>query len=338
LLLKLQASSKQKDTGRATVNMVPPTVSNANGKAEHSNKRQRLPSPSPTVASTVADTIDAEEHRQSLTMATPAVSDASYSAEHRNKRQRLSPPYSDSASNVNQSGEASLNTRPSSTPPEIMSLRLIIPQPQPAKGDQRALANREAAAKRWVPKLQRPFPKRKEISEAYNLKLMRHYPGPVTSPIIHTNTSTMTASATSMEPNFIKPHINVSPRVTNLLKRFPKVYTSDFDVHASTPSYASIASTAPTEIVYTGKDNMLLRENKRITSHKFGQRLAWHCFSATERDRIDRGREAMMVSGLAQDDLAKEKKGLHNGLPEWRKERTGKFALEDKIQRWRMNI
>jgi hypothetical protein len=296
--------------------MVPPTVSNANGKAEHSNKRQILPSPSPTAASTVADTIDAEEHQQSLTMVTPAVSDASYNTEHRSKRQRPSPPYPDAASNIYQSGEASLITPPSSTPPETMSLRLIIPQLQPTKGDQRALANREAAAKRWIPKLQRPFPKRKEISEAYNLKLMRHYPSPVTSQIINQTTSTVTASTTSLEPNFIKPHIDVSPRVINLLKGFPKVYTPDSDVHASTRSYASIASTASTEIIYTGKDNMLLQENKSITSHNFGQRLAWHCFSATERDRIDRGREAMMVSGLAQDDLAKERKGVHNGLPE----------------------
>jgi hypothetical protein len=262
----------------------------------------------------VSGDIDAEKHGQSFTMATPTISDANDNAEHANKRQRLSPLDADSANDINKSDKSSLITPPSSVSPETMSLKLTIPQSQLTKGDQRTLANREAAAKRWIPKLQRPFPKRKEITEAYNLKLLRHYPGP--------------ASATYVEPNFTKPHIDVSPRVEELLRRFPIVDTSGSNDNATIPSYASIANTTSSQIIFTGKDNVGVRENKATTSLERSRRLAWQCFSSTERDRIDHEREAMMLSGLADDDLVREYRGLQNRLPEWRKDRTGRFATE----------
>jgi hypothetical protein len=37
----------------------------------------------------------------------------------------------------------------------------------------------------------------------------------------------------------------------------------------------------------------------------------------------------MMISGLEWDDLANEKKGVPNNLPEWRKKNTGRFAKVD---------
>ncbi|EAT84384.2 hypothetical protein SNOG_08108 [Parastagonospora nodorum SN15] len=78
------------------------------------------------------------------------------------------------------------------------------------------------------------------------------------------------------------------------------------------------------------ENNMQLKMNKNITKSEAAQRLAWKSFSATERDRIDRGREAMMESGLIVDDLNSEQRGTKNGLPEWRKKNTGKFAREKR--------
>jgi hypothetical protein len=255
-------------------------------------------------------------------MATPSGSSANGKAGHTNKRRRVSSPSSSSANNINErlkSGEASLVTPPPSAP-ETMSLKLIIPQPSPTKEDQRTLAIREAAAKRWIPKLQKPFPKSKEISEAYKLKLMRHYPSPIMA----------------FEPNFVKPHVDVSPRVTELLRRFPKVHTSTPDKCVSTLDIAPIADTKPREINFTRETNKTLIRNKLITSHEKSKRFAWQCFSSTDRDRIDRGREAMMESGLGADDLAKESQGLNNELPSWRKVRTGMYAKEARIQQWNM--
>lgn len=80
----------------------------------------------------------------------------------------------------------------------------------------------------------------------------------------------------------------------------------------------------------TMDDHMRLRVNKDITRSERVQRLAWKSFSATERDRVDRGREAMMESGLVVEDLVKESRGAKNGLPEWKKCTTGRFAKEKR--------
>ena len=69
-----------------------------------------------------------------------------------------------------------------------------------------------------------------------------------------------------------------------------------------------------------------LRANMSITKSEYAQRLAFQCFSVPEPGRIDRGREAMMVSGLREVDLSNEALDLPNKLPEWKKRRTGKFA------------
>jgi hypothetical protein len=274
----------------------------------------------------------------------PSVSTVYGNVEHPNKRRKLSPQHSGSIENTYMTGEAGLVTPPSSANPETMSLKLIIPHKQLTREDHRALAVRKAAAKRWIPKLQKPFPKGKEITEAYKLKLMRHYPSPgtssVTSPAPFPNNSPTrfqnTLPATYREPNFVKPPIDHAPRVTELLKRFPKVHTSDPGLQAPASGSASIAYTNPTEIEFVGNTIQALRRNHAITRHESVKRLAWQCFSATERDRIDRGREAMMISGLDEDDLRKEKRGLPNELPEWRKRHTSKFVVHDRVHRWRL--
>jgi hypothetical protein len=258
-----------------------------------------------------------EVHRSNLGIPTPPTSTANDDTPHANKRRRLSPPSSDTASIFSKDGAGEQDTPPSSATPETMSLRLIIPQPVLTKEDHRTLAIRRAAAERWRPKLQKPFPQRKEINEAYKLKLMRHY----------------TASTTSTESNYIKPCIDISPRVNKLRERFPRMLTSIDKLRVLAPDFALAVSSTPIQD-RKAEDNILqLMENKNITRSEKAQRLAWQSFSATERDRIDRGREAMMESGLVMGDLYKENHGAKNGLPEWRKRHTGKFSKEKQMKK-----
>jgi hypothetical protein len=249
----------------------------------------------------------------------PPVSATDYNTSQANKRRRLSLPKSSSSSSTksNTSGQVDLDTPPSSAPRPTMSLRLTIPQPELNKEDQRKFAIRRVAAERWKSKLQRPFPLGREIREAYKLKLMRHYTNP----------------STPSMPDFIKPRIDHSPRVTGLLKQFPLLNTSNTGPRG--PALGAAPALPPTtvQILKTEQDYMQLTANKSITRSEDAQRLAWKNFSATESDRIDRGREAMMESGLVVDDLVKEDRGLKNGLPEWKKLHTGKFAAETRAMR-----
>jgi hypothetical protein len=198
-----------------------------------------------------------------------------------------------------------------------MSLRLTIPQEEVTKGDRRTLAIRRAAAERWKPKLQDPYPKGKEIGSAYKLKLLRHY----------------ASQQTSSEPNFVKPRINFSPRVNKLLTRFPKMNALRTGRAPPAPGFVALELPSPAHDFQQEREHAQLRINKNITRSEEVQRLAWKSFSATESDRIDRGREAMMESGLVVDDLLREDRGQRNGLPEWRKLHTGKFASEESLDR-----
>ncbi|KAF2133410.1 hypothetical protein P153DRAFT_308205 [Dothidotthia symphoricarpi CBS 119687] len=173
-----------------------------------------------------------------------------------------------------------------------MPLKITIPQKELTPKEERKLNTRVAAAARWVPKLTRPFPARSETTKAYPLKLMRHYSGRVTS----------------TEPNFVKPRIDRSSRVEKLLHGFPTLSMS----------------TTGQRVGHT--DFEALRANKRITKSEKGRQLAWKNFASREIGREDRGREAMLQSGLFTDDLVRESNGQQNQLPEWRKLRTGKFA------------
>ncbi|KAI2478089.1 hypothetical protein Ptr902_10284 [Pyrenophora tritici-repentis] len=228
-------------------------------------------------------------------MATPKTS---LGASTSSKRRKLSP---SNADNSTKSSEIYYSTPPI-TPDQPISivptttLKVTIPERQTTLEEQRKIKLRVAAARRWVPKLQNPFPKNKEIREAYQYKLMRHY--------------------TDGQPQVpvIRPPIATSPRVDALRKHFPLLKTPQ--------------STNSDEIA---RNQMLLHRNKQITRSPIGQKLAWEAFSSREQDRIDRGREALMRSGLWDDDLEKEQRGQANNLPEWRKAHTGQFAKGNKL-------
>ena len=70
-----------------------------------------------------------------------------------------------------------------------------------------------------------------------------------------------------------------------------------------------------------------LQRNLFITQTEYAQQLAWQSFSLPEWGRVDRGREAMIQSGLVPDDLELEAVGRGNRLPDWKKPWTGRFAL-----------
>ncbi|KAJ4366009.1 hypothetical protein N0V95_000387 [Ascochyta clinopodiicola] len=202
-----------------------------------------------------------------------------------------------------------------------MALKLIIPQEETGREQQRKANRHRADAERWKSKLQRPFPKMTEVKQAYPLKLMRHYP----------NTSGAT------ETNFHKPRIDNSPRVSRLLEQFPLMVTTHpvrSGNAASLPSpltpldQAKTLSSRMEELMEARSVHTGLQTNIHITETKHAQRLAWEAFSQTEQDRIDRGREAMIQSGLTTDDLCRETFGYWNMLPEWKKFRTGRFAKE----------
>jgi hypothetical protein len=200
-----------------------------------------------------------------------------------------------------------------------MALKLAIPYKKSTKGEQRTLAIRKASAHRWQPKLQRPFPSQSEIKLAYNLKLMRQYPN----------------ALTTNEPNFVKPRIDSSPRVDQLLRHFPlqtaRTWRSVTGRNGqpnsvySTHSFQALSSRA-NSLREAEASNASLQINKIITESDYVQRLAWRNFATKEWNRIDRGREAMLQSGLRTDDLDMEAQGQKNKLPEWKKLYTGKFS------------
>jgi hypothetical protein len=150
---------------------------------------------------------------------------------------------------------------------------------------------------------------------------MRHYPS---------------LSAQS-ELNFVKPKVDHSPRVSRLLKQFPFIDTtqSTSSKRAELPlnlimplDKAQPLSSRADDLVKAQQAHVELQANIDITKTEHARRLAWQSFSQTEHDRIDRGREAMMQSGLFTDDLVLENDGRRNRLPEWRKTNTGRFARE----------
>jgi hypothetical protein len=203
--------------------------------------------------------------------------------------------------------------------PATMALKLTIPQQQTSREQQRKLNRHRADAERWKPKLQRPFPKLGEIKTAYPLKLMRHYPD----------------TSTSAQPNFVKPRIDKSARVSRLLDRFPLMDTTQANMAShgehsprpGSPFDQAISSSVRRENLKDARSaHVELQANEHITGSEEAQRLAWLAFSRPEKGRIDRGREAMMQSGLFTDDLKMEVAGERNQLPEWKKHCTGRFA------------
>ena len=229
------------------------------------------------------------------------------------KRRKLSP--SNAQSSV-ESNDVDYLTPPMTPGPPIsvetptMDLKVVIPERQISPEEQRRIKLRVAAARRWIPKLQKPFPSKKEIKDAYQYKLMRHYTdGQAQVPVV-------------------RPHIDTSPRVDVLRRRFPLLKPTSVTPSSSASIYRTGRSKGrkvmDSDVLV--RDQMLLQQNKAITQSPLAQKLAWEAFSSREADRIDRGREALICSGLWDNDLEKEAQGLANNLPEWRKARTGQFA------------
>lgn len=130
----------------------------------------------------------------------------------------------------------------------------------------------------------------------------------------------------------IRPPVNRSQRVDSLRQQFPLLKpppgaSSSADTHETrTPTLHDGDSSE--EIA---RQRVLLQQNKEITQSPLAQRLAWDAFSTREKGRIDRGREAMLHSGLWDDDLGKEARGVANNLPDWRKGNTGQFVREEDL-------
>jgi hypothetical protein len=256
------------------------------------------------------------ERRRCSLISTHAMGIAGSHDTRATKRRRLSPPTLEASLECDAADPVpTLLTPPKSAKtPRTLSLRLIIPYTEPSKEEQRTLAIRRSCARRWQTKLQRPFPLQSEIKQAYKLKLMRHYP----------NTLITT------EPDFVKPRIDFSPRVDRLLRRFPlpTYRTVDQDSRSDIVRpvyYYQALSTRARDVREAEASNISLQYNMTVTASEYAQRLAWKNFSTTERNRIDRGREAMLQSGLRTDDLDLEVQGRRNKLPEWRKKYTSRF-------------
>lgn len=199
-----------------------------------------------------------------------------------------------------------------------LALKLVIPTKEITSEQQRTLKRRRADAERWKPKLQRPYPKCTEMNKAYPLKLLRHYPD----------------ANVRAESNFVKPKINRSSRLSHLLQRYPlKNTTEHAEVLAdSMPDpttsigVAISMSARGEELKEPRSTHAELQHNIRITGSEHAQWLAWKSFSLPEQGRVDRGREAMVQSGLDTDDLAWEARGVQNRLPDWKRPWTGRFA------------
>ena len=223
-----------------------------------------------------------------------------------------------------------------STMPSV-SLTLRIPKHVPDAKERKELGARKAAAKRWVPKLQNPFPKDSEIKRAYSLKLMRHYPAapvPATSQSVETPASAQTTlstnssissstSATStLDATFEKPVIQKSDRVTKLLKKFPTMKVSRIAFNGITTQ----------DLAHDQMVSDTIHANKRNTLSQHALRLAWKDFAEPDENP---GREAMVESALPLEELMKEHRGIPNSLPEWKKYNTSKFVTEKRNHKGR---
>jgi hypothetical protein len=224
-------------------------------------------------------------------------------------------------------------------PIQTISLRLRTPKtPVPTAHERRQLAARKGAAKRWVPKLQDPFPRQSEIKKAYPYKLMRHYPAAPASvvapsfgntpPASTVSPSESSKSALSSAPaaqasadNFIKPVIQKSARLTKLLQNFP----------ALAIPRVSQESNSEIELIKKEVDERTtLLGNMNTTRFKEAQRLAWKAFAKPD---CNGNREVMVESALPLEDLEKEHAGIPNNLPSWKKWNTSKYFQEKAVKK-----
>ncbi|KAI4711075.1 hypothetical protein J4E89_003639 [Alternaria sp. Ai002NY15] len=167
---------------------------------------------------------------------------------------------------------------PSSPDKSTMRLKLEIPRRDISKEEERKLKIRKAAAKRWVPNLQRPPPQLKEINAAYNNKLMRHYTDGTAAP----------------SDNIIRPPINRSARVDALLATLP------LQPAQKLPKPLSQEQAEHREQVRVAA---LLEPNRKITESAYAKELAKEAFSSNgkprDRKSLKRKRKAK-TSGFAE--------------------------------------
>ncbi|KAI4698132.1 uncharacterized protein J4E84_001267 [Alternaria hordeiaustralica] len=163
-----------------------------------------------------------------------------------------------------------------------MGLKLEIPQRDISKEEERKLKIQKAAAKRWVPNLQRPPPQLKEINAAYNNKLMRHYTDGTAAP----------------SSEIIRPPINRSARVDALLATLP------LQPEQKLPKPLSQIQAEHREEVRIAT---LLEPNRKITESAYAKKLAKEAFSSNgkPRDRKNLKRKSTFVSDLKVEEIQK---------------------------------
>ncbi|KAF2660485.1 hypothetical protein K491DRAFT_727415 [Lophiostoma macrostomum CBS 122681] len=219
----------------------------------------------------------------------------------------------------------------SSPPSKFQNLKLIIPDvlvSNPPTKHQ--VAARKGAAKRFLPRLRDPFPTASEIHKAYNLKLLRDY----TVDNKHKNqdknhdhdqkqakSSSSPSSSSISKRNPIRPQIAKSARVMSLLNSFPQ---SPLSLSPLKSPHPALATNSDLDQLLSGHQTLL--ENTEIIFGKDGKELAELCFGGERRPW-----NQMVNSGIDVDDLEKERYGLPNELPEWRKWNTGKFLPEEYL-------
>jgi len=149
---------------------------------------------------------------------------------------------------------------------------LEIPRRDISKDEERKLKIQKAAAKRWVPNLQKPPPQLKEINAAYNNKLMRHYTDGTAAP----------------SDNIIRPPINRSARVDALLATLPLQPAQQL------PKPSSQKQAEHREEVRIAA---LLEPNRKVTESAYAKELAKEAFSSNgkPRDRKSLKRKSMVV-------------------------------------------
>jgi hypothetical protein len=202
-------------------------------------------------------------------------------------------------------------------------LSLEVPQKEIPKEEDKTPKTRVIAAERREPKLKRPFPKKRQIKDSNKMKLMRHDT---------TNDPTPLSKLPIIRPPIIRPPIIRPPIIRPPIARSARVNKLLESLSVPDPTKNADGTKRIRLATQTRRDerqNEMLKQNKSITESDYAVRLAWSCFSSNEKSRVGRERMGMIISSLEWDDLANEKKGVPNNLPEWRKTNTGRFAKSD---------
>ncbi|KAH3939687.1 hypothetical protein HBH98_244170 [Parastagonospora nodorum] len=202
-------------------------------------------------------------------------------------------------------------------PGKTKELRVTVPRADHGIVKNKTLNERRASRSKHA-KLQQPYLSLTELNAAPNLALVRHYP--------------RQPHDANGEDNFVKPRIQTSARVKGLLRNYPITSAADYsDIEYASDDFnlrpRLDTGGVKTQVVV----NRTLALNEYHTGGRKAKRIAWECFATEETDRVDRGREAMIVSGLLTTDLDAEEDGRPNHLPPWRQWSTNKLATTNTL-------